>query len=39
MNSLIAEIDERRNGNLSSALRVLVLEDTLHESGKSIGLT
>jgi len=39
MNSLIAEIDERRNGNLSSALRVLVLEDTLHESGNSIGLT
>lgn len=27
MNALIADVDERREGNLSSALRLLVLEE------------
>ena len=36
---LITEIDKTRDGNLSSALRVLALEDAIQESGKSMGLT
>jgi predicted DNA-binding ribbon-helix-helix protein len=39
MNLLITEIDNSRDGNLSSALRVLALEDAIQESGKSMGLT
>ncbi|MEK9905507.1 MAG: ribbon-helix-helix domain-containing protein [Rhodospirillales bacterium] len=38
MNLLITEIDKTRDGNLSSALRVLALEDAIQESGKSTGL-
>jgi len=39
INLLITEIDKTRDGNLSSALRVLALEDAIQESGKSMGLT
>jgi predicted DNA-binding ribbon-helix-helix protein len=39
INLLITEIDKTRDGNLSSALRVLALEDAIQESGKSTGLT
>ena len=39
INLLITEIDKPRDGNLSSALRVLALEDAIQESGKSMGLT
>ncbi|MEL0003485.1 MAG: ribbon-helix-helix domain-containing protein [Rhodospirillales bacterium] len=38
INLLITEIDKTRDGNLSSALRVLALEDAIQESGKSMGL-
>ena len=39
INALVAEVDATRDGNLSSALRVLVLEDALHASGNSTVLT
>ena len=43
INGLVAEVDAGRDpeapGNLSSALRVLVLEDALHSSGKSAGFS
>ncbi len=45
INGLVAEIDAARigddagGGNLSSALRVLALEDALQASGNSTGLT
>lgn len=44
LNALVAEVDAARSGNLSSALRVLVLEDALQSppdaaSGNSTGLT
>jgi predicted DNA-binding ribbon-helix-helix protein len=38
INLLITEIDKTRDGNLSSALRVLALEDAIQESWKSMGL-
>lgn len=37
MNALITEVDAARAGNLSSALRVLALEDALQSSGNSAG--
>lgn len=39
MNALVTEIDKTRSGNLSSALRMLVLEDLHQPSGNSTGLT
>ncbi|MCG8691103.1 MAG: ribbon-helix-helix domain-containing protein [Minwuiales bacterium] len=35
MNRLIAEIDERRTGNLSSAIRVFVLRSLQPEAGST----
>lgn len=43
INALVAEVDAGRDveagGNLSSALRLLVLEDALQASGNNTGLT
>lgn len=44
MNALVSEIDKSRSGNLSSALRLLVLEDlrqasAIQASGNKNGLT
>lgn len=39
MNALVTEIDKIRTGNLSSALRLLVLEDLRQASGNRTGLT
>jgi predicted DNA-binding ribbon-helix-helix protein len=39
INALVAEVDAARDGNLSSALRVLALEDALQVSGNSTGFT
>ena len=38
MNALVAEVDEARTGNLSSALRLLAFED-VQSSGNSTGFT
>lgn len=39
INALVTEVDKTRTGNLSSALRLLVLDDLRQASGKSTGLT
>lgn len=39
MNALVTEVDKARSGNLSSALRLLVLDDLRQDSGNSTGLT
>ena len=39
MNALAGEVDKTRTGNLSSALRLLVLEDLRQSSGNRNGFT
>ena len=39
INALVTEIDKARTGNLSSALRLFVLDDLRQDAGNRTGLT